>query len=797
LESSLNLSYKKFSNLIDPDKCYDEAEKKAFEYFKELSNLVFKKESYGELSDDISEWSLNHKTYIPLLDKIFENKKNKMQYGSYIKWLKRLKKLDKYLKRSVSYIYMRDLGKFLGDSETIEKIDKIVDNLKSDLDLLDNSNENMFSYQSLYKRAKKEKIENSVIWLMEKIKRISKELPKELDPSNAKRKLIKLIAGVLMHSLEDIKKDIKPDLRTKKLDKAIKLGYSYGITYPFIDDILDANILNQKEKRQYSEIIRITLLTGNVPDYRIWKWKNSKLIFFILNELKEAFDYIKSFHDDKSLNSFFSQAFIFYNSQEIDRVKDLNNNSYTNEEIYIPIILKSSSSRQIVKIFTEDSIDEEFNKYMFYYGIYNQLADDFTDMFLDLEEESVTPYTYYIKYHEEREDLINPFELYWNVIYYLTHNIYINDYMTKEVIFSRAFNSLRRFKEKLGTKKYNEIMRIISPKDNKFNTLLSSTLNNIYDVDFLDKLLRDNINLNLSEDENKINKFQNEMKVISKEIEKNLNFKLNTEESEINDVITKAANYSLNSGGKHLRSLIAWMIGVKGYKLNIESIMPILCALEYMHTASLIFDDLPSQDNSDTRRGNKTLHKVYGVAVSELTGIFLTQKSVYAQSTLKKFNNEDILQMIKYTSDITAKMCKGQLMDLDAKGKNLSVSELKLMSYYKTGLAFEASLLMPSIIAEASRDTILILKDFAKFLGIVFQIKDDILDFEGNHNEMGKPSKIDIKNGSSTFVSELGLNEAKKEMWDNYSLAIDELNKLNFDTEYLKLTLDYILTRNK
>src|SRR5690606_17355094 len=114
----------------------------------------------------------------------------------------------------------------------------------------------------------------------------------------------------------------------------------------------------------------------------------------------------------------------FFHSQEVDRKKTLDNSNYTNEDLFIPIILKSSSSRLIVRTILSAPEDPGFDNRTFYYGIYNKLADDFTDLFKDLENGAVTPFTYYYKYHKKCADLINPFELYWTVIAYLIHSVY-------------------------------------------------------------------------------------------------------------------------------------------------------------------------------------------------------------------------------------------------------------------------------------------------------------------------------------------------------------------------------------
>lgn len=285
---------------------------------------------------------------------------------------------------------MRDLGKALDSPDIQAKVRRTVDNLKKYLTDYTRAergdNTDTISMTGLYRKAQKEGIESTMIWLIDKLKTVSANIPKEIDSEQAQRKLIKIIAGVLMHEVEEMSDDISQEERREKLDKAIRLGYCYGLTYPFIDDLLDAKVLSAEEKKQYSELIRTTLITGAVPELGEWSGDNIHLIRYIHSELREAFQYIKDNQRPETMKSFFQQAYVFFNSQEVDREKDLSNPNYTNEELYIPIILKSSSSRLIVRSVISAPEDESFDKLTFYYGIYNQLADDFTDMFDDMKE---------------------------------------------------------------------------------------------------------------------------------------------------------------------------------------------------------------------------------------------------------------------------------------------------------------------------------------------------------------------------------------------------------------------------
>lgn len=695
---------------------------------------------------------------------------------------------------------MRDLGKALDSPDTQARVRRVVDILKDHLIRLTVSGgadkTETISMAGLYRRAQKESIESTMIWLMDKLKTMSKHIPKGMDAEQAKRKLIKIIVGVLMHTIEEMGEKTLPEVRARNLDQAIRLGYSYGLTYPFIDDLLDANVLSPEEKNRYSDLIRTTLITGSVPELGVWNEKNGNLARYVHSELRDAFEYIKSRQRPEALKLFLEQAYVFFHSQEVDRIKNLSNPNYTNEDLYIPIILKSSSSRLIARSVMGAPDDSGFDNRTFFYGIYNQLADDFADMFDDMKEDAVTPYTYYMKYHDQRPDLINPFELYWAVVSNLIHNVYRSDPKTGEVMLDRAINGLKRFKERMGNEKYNEVMSLFASGNPKFNNIIQKMVRKADDVDFFDKLLRDWVLTVLKNEKAEQEAFGNTMKTVGNQINSLLNIPKTWDDPLLNQTIVDAANYSLEAGGKRVRPLMTWVMGVNGYGLDPKAMAPLLRSLEYMHTASLIFDDLPSQDNADTRRGRPSLHTAYNFAIAELTGLFLIQKAVLEQASLDQFDPKTVLNLIRYAAGVTENMCKGQAMDLDSKGKPLTLDQLNTLCFYKTGLAFQASFVMPAILAHVKESEIAALKKLAFHAGIAFQIKDDLLDAEGDPVFLGKLTGKDAENNNSTFVTILGPEGARKEMWNHYCHAMEALADVPRNIIFLKQLLNYIVNRD-
>ncbi|RKJ50484.1 polyprenyl synthetase family protein, partial [Butyricicoccus sp. 1XD8-22] len=211
----------------------------------------------------------------------------------------------------------------------------------------------------------------------------------------------------------------------------------------------------------------------------------------------------------------------------IDREKILSNPSYTNEELFIPIILKSSSSRLIARTIVNVEEDEGFDQRTFLYGIYNQLADDFSDLFQDQKDGAVTPYTYYLKYYKTRNDLLNPFELYWVVIENLIHNVYHSDSKTREVILDRAINGLKRFKEKVGNETYHHVMDTFKLRNRPLYQLIDKMVKKADDVDFYDKLLRDRMLEVFRKDKEEQQQFINTIENVRALINENLTIDYN------------------------------------------------------------------------------------------------------------------------------------------------------------------------------------------------------------------------------------------------------------------------------
>ena len=240
--------------------------------------------------------------------------------------------------------------------------------------------------------------------------------------------------------------------------------------------------------------------------------------------------------------------------------------------------------------------------------------------------------------------------------------------------------------------------------------------------------------------------------------------------------------YSIKAGGKRFRPMIMLLL-CEAFSNNYEDCIPFAVAIECIHTYSLIHDDLPSMDNDDLRRGLPTCHIKFDEATAILAGDGLL--NIAFEIMLDKIANDfdkKYLLATKYISDAsgTKGMIKGQALDI--KYENASINKEILLDIYenKTGKLILASMLAGAIIGGANDEQLKLVKNIAYNIGIAFQIKDDILDIEGDEEKIGKPVKSDIKNHKSTYVSIYGLEKAKEDYLLFSSTALKGLEDLGF-----------------
>lgn len=265
-------------------------------------------------------------------------------------------------------------------------------------------------------------------------------------------------------------------------------------------------------------------------------------------------------------------------------------------------------------------------------------------------------------------------------------------------------------------------------------------------------------------------------------------------------IIYESMIYSLMSGGKRLRPIL--MLGTyEIFECNDEAIMPFACAMEMIHTYSLIHDDLPAMDNDDYRRGRLSNHKMYDEATAILAGDALLNKSFeIGLEAITDFNLE-ISRAVKALAIISSSsgtegMIGGQIVDIHSNEKIQTLEELKYMYSLKTGAIIKSSVVAGAILGGATDKEINALNVYAEKLGIAFQIEDDILDVEGIQEKLGKPIGSDKENNKITYLSFVKIEEAKKHVEKFTQEAIKSLQIFGEKSENLVEIAKYLTNRD-
>lgn len=234
--------------------------------------------------------------------------------------------------------------------------------------------------------------------------------------------------------------------------------------------------------------------------------------------------------------------------------------------------------------------------------------------------------------------------------------------------------------------------------------------------------------------------------------------------------IHESMRYSIFAGGKRLRPILAlasFSVFSKDNPLSkreLEKILPSACALEMIHTYSLIHDDLPAMDNDDFRRGKPTNHKVFGEAVAVLAGDALLTLAFECVSKTPETGPDVVLNAIRELAETggTSGLIGGQVLDLEGEGKKLSGEDLQRIHLRKTAALIKTSVVLGAIVGEAPEKDRKQLSAFGNKIGLAFQIVDDVLDVESSSEVLGKTAGKDADQNKATYPALYGLEKAKK-----------------------------------
>jgi geranylgeranyl diphosphate synthase, type II len=260
----------------------------------------------------------------------------------------------------------------------------------------------------------------------------------------------------------------------------------------------------------------------------------------------------------------------------------------------------------------------------------------------------------------------------------------------------------------------------------------------------------------------------------------------------------RAMRYSLLGGGKRLRPILVLAAG-EAFGAATDDLMPAACAMEMIHTYSLIHDDLPAMDDDDLRRGRPACHKVFGEAVAILAGDALLTQAFRVLSSdaagRDPARQVRVIREVATAAGTVDALIGGQMTDIESEGREVDAATLEYIHRSKTGAMIRASIVVGAILAGASEEQIAALGEYGERVGLAFQIADDLLDITSTSEELGKTAGKDAAAQKATYPSLHGVAASEAQARKLVDEAIEIVSRLGADAERLKEVARFIIAR--
>jgi len=290
-------------------------------------------------------------------------------------------------------------------------------------------------------------------------------------------------------------------------------------------------------------------------------------------------------------------------------------------------------------------------------------------------------------------------------------------------------------------------------------------------------------------------------KIMSNDLIKDINKYLEDyfkDKGTYNKLVYEACSYSVNVGGKRIRPML-FMLTYNMYKKSYDNVIDIAAAIEMIHTYSLIHDDLPCMDNDDLRRGKPTNHKIFGENIAVLCGDALLNEAmiIMMKYCINKGGNSLRAAYEIAKASGAEGMIGGQIVDVINEGKKISKEELEYMHLKKTGALIKASIVSGAILSNAPKEDLEKLNAYGEKLGVIFQIRDDILDVISSTKVLGKKVHSDEQNNKTNFITTYGLEKCDNMCIELTNECINILESLTVDAQNLINLTNELLKREK
>ncbi len=623
-------------------------------------------------------------------------------------------------------------------------------------------------------------------WLEQKFDNLYRILPEFVIKDGGMSKAVKTAMGVITLASVDSMGQSK-QVRGDRLKKAIRPAYYFGATYPLVDDILlDSDYVKGGDKIKYHDSIMKCFREGKsidisaLPDHPLAE-EMCSVYDGILNEF--PFDQNREIYD--ALEAEYLSQYNDANLQLKDIKSDL--------DVYPMISVKAAMSRIVPNLFAGVKISEQNSNHILNTILRNQFFDDMRDFKEDKAAGRLTPYTIAIQHPEI--PIGNPLEK------TLSYEAYISN-----VIFN---DSTEKVAESLAGSGASFITAMMCGNDDMGNVMKKHLAYGKFGSD-IEKLIEEARDLAPSNKQNAY--LRTDEKFLNHVAEKTKNRDpqivspqtyISDSVGDINKILSKefsadkpveeVARYIIDAGGKRVRPALTLMLA-ESLGIDRSKVDPLLIYAELSHASSLIFDDLPAQDNASMRRGRPTAHIKYPEYDAQLAGISMMAHGLGVLGRLSdNFPANNVNKVVEYVGvELGSKLCLGQHIDL--KGvSDANLEQVLDMYYMKTSVTIEGSLIPLMILEGRPEAEIRAIKDYAYHAGLVFQIQDDILDKTSNAKITGKDSGADVN--KQNVVNLIGLEEARGLLEEHRLAAITACGKVDFPTGLLQNLVNYFGTR--
>jgi geranylgeranyl pyrophosphate synthase len=622
--------------------------------------------------------------------------------------------------------------------------------------------------------------------LGDQLRHLNRILPESVIQDGGMGKATRTMAGVLTIGVYDTLGE--PDeARRDHLQHILPGAYAYGAMYPIIDDTLqDSDYIGRADREKYHKAILEGVRTGvsvepsKLPDHPL-----AEELRAIHGMLLSAFPFDRYRHlYDAGESMYLAQHRDSLLTSEDVAVRGLTS-------IYPDIFIKAAMSRVIANIMGRRRLDDSY-----YNGIkinfINQLRDDLQDRENDRKAGRITPFTY----PKEQLDT-NPLYDLFAYSAYVVHEVFDNDPRAADTLahFSAARLAINLFNNPDQARDLVETYGATKEITRFFQTALSITprvakglrrLDTKYQ-DVAADLFKHRVQTDIDPRTFVTDRLQYIEDVICK-----------GSDTMVQTPIKDIMDYALAAGGKRLRPALTLMLA-EGMGVPYRTMEPLMRAVESFHTASLVFDDLPAQDDAALRRGKPTAHIAFDEAGAQLAGIGLISTGFGMLSELSKYYPAyKVNEVIRYFGLVLGpeRLCHGQDMDLRMDRTEDASGEAIIHMYnLKTSTLIEAALVPVLMLHGRPRAEMELVQSYAYHAGIVFQIRDDILDAISTSTALGKDAGNDAD--KVNIVRVYGLDEAQKMMCAHLDKAIASCARLPFNTDLLQGTVNHFASRTK